>query len=66
MYVKPGCPYCEAAREHMRAEGLDWEERDATANPDWRTELFRHSRDSGIVPTIVGPEGTTVGWQGGG
>ena len=29
MYVKPGCPYCQQAREALRAEGLDWEGRDA-------------------------------------
>lgn len=66
MYVKPGCPYCDAAREGLRAEGLEWEERDATADRAWREELFRHSKDTGIVPTIVTPEGVTVGWQGGG
>lgn len=66
MYVKPGCPYCQAAREGLSAEGLEWEERDATTSGEWRAELFRHSNDTGIVPTIVGPEGTMVGWQGGG
>lgn len=66
MYVKPGCPYCESARAALRAEGLEWAERDATADPAWREELFRHSRDTGIVPTIVGPDGVTIGWQGGG
>jgi glutaredoxin 3 len=64
MYVKPGCPYCDAARESLSAEGLDWEERDATRSREWRDELFRHSNDTGIVPTIVGPDGTTVGWEG--
>jgi glutaredoxin len=64
MYVKPGCPYCDAARTALREQGLDWEERDATINPEWRTELFRYSRDSGVVPTIVGPDGVTVGWEG--
>lgn len=64
MYVKPGCPYCEAARDALRAEGLDWEERDATSSPEWREELFRHSRDSGVVPTIVGPDGVTIGFEG--
>src|SRR5947209_18386587 len=29
MYVKPGCPYCQAAREHLAAEGEQVEERDA-------------------------------------
>ena len=36
MYVKPGCPYCEGARERLGSQGLDWEERDATTRPDWR------------------------------
>jgi glutaredoxin len=64
MYVKPGCPYCGAARDGLAAEGLEWEERDATANRDWREELFEHSNGSGVVPTIVGPDGVQVGWEG--
>jgi glutaredoxin len=27
MYVKPDCPYCQAAREHLAAEGETVEER---------------------------------------
>ena len=65
MYTKPGCPYCEEARIGLRADGLDFEERDATSRADWREELFRHSK-GGKVPTIVGPEGVTIGWHGGG
>jgi glutaredoxin len=53
MYVKPGCPYCAHAREHLAAEGEQFEERDATANPEWRAELMRYSKDTGVVPTIV-------------
>ena len=53
MYVKPGCPYCEAAREHLREQGERFEERDATADPAWKAELMRYSRDTGMVPTIV-------------
>jgi glutaredoxin 3 len=65
MYVKPGCPYCEEAREDMRLEGLAWEERDATTRPDWRAELMRHSKNTGKVPTVVmGDEVVTVGWKG--
>ena len=66
MYVKPGCPYCERARQSLAESGLQWEERDATANRTWREELFRHSSDSGVVPTIVGPDGVQVGWEGAG
>ncbi|HEY7633042.1 MAG TPA: glutaredoxin family protein [Thermoleophilaceae bacterium] len=64
MYVKPGCPYCQQAREALTADGLQWEERDATTNRDWRDELMEHSSGSGVVPTIVAPDGVTVGWNG--
>ncbi|MGI8441002.1 MAG: glutaredoxin domain-containing protein [Thermoleophilaceae bacterium] len=62
MYVKPGCPYCDAARAGLREEDLEWEERDATTRADWRAELFSHTSNSGVVPTIVTPEGRQVGW----
>ena len=64
MYVKPGCPYCEGARERLTEQGLEWEERDATTRADWREELFAHS-PRGVVPTIVEPGGeVTVGLDG--
>jgi glutaredoxin 3 len=64
MYVKPGCPYCEGARERLSGSGLEWEERDATTRPDWREELFSLS-PGGMVPTIVEPGGeVTVGLDG--
>lgn len=62
MYVKPGCPYCQAAREGLTEQGVEWEERDATARDDWKEELFELS-PRGVVPTIVGEE-VTVGWEG--
>lgn len=65
MYTKPGCPYCHQAREALSAEGLEFEERDATTRSDWRDELYEHS-PGGRVPTIVAPDGVTVGWKGGG
>jgi glutaredoxin 3 len=55
MYVKPGCPYCDAAREHFTAAGDDLEERDATASTEWKAELLRLTRGTGVVPTIVRP-----------
>ena len=65
MYAKPGCPYCEGARERLRAAGLDWEERDATSRADWKQELFGYS-PRGVVPTIVEGESVTIGHDGGG
>ena len=55
MYVKPGCPYCDAAREHFAAEGADVDERDATASAAWKDELMGHTRGTGVVPTILRP-----------
>ncbi len=53
MYVKPDCPYCQAAREHFAAEGVTVEERDATRNPEWKAELMGYTNNRGIVPTII-------------
>lgn len=65
VYVKPGCPYCEEARTELRAEGVEFEERDATTRADWRRELMEHSKSTGMVPTVVRDgEVVTVGWKG--
>jgi glutaredoxin len=57
MYVKPGCPYCQAAREHLAAEGETVEERDATKNDAWKAELFGYTNRRGTVPTIIWSDG---------
>ncbi len=57
MYVKPRCPYCQAAREHLAAEGERVEERDATQNADWKAELMGYTNGRGIVPTIIWDDG---------
>ena len=64
MYVKPGCPYCDAARAHFQEEGVDVEERDATTDGTWRAELMGYTNDRGIVPTIIrdGGEDVQVGF----
>jgi glutaredoxin len=64
MYVKPECPYCQAAREHLAAEGETVEERDATQNAAWKAELMGYTNNRGIVPTIVrsGPDEVQVGF----
>ena len=57
MYVKPGCPYCQAAREHLAAERESVEERDATKSQDWKSELMGLTNNRGVVPTIVWGDG---------
>ena len=53
MYTKPGCPYCQTAREALAEAGEAVEERDATPRADGRAELMRYTNDKGVVPTIV-------------
>jgi glutaredoxin len=60
MYVKPGCPYCQAAREHLASEGVSVEERDATTSSAWKAELMSHTKNTGVVPTIVRDGGAEV------
>ena len=57
MYIKPHCPYCQAAREHLAAEGESVEERDATNSQAFKAELMAHTNNRGIVPTIVWSDG---------
>ena len=58
MYVKPGCPYCQSAREHLASQGEAVQERDATQNGDWRAELMSYTNNRGVVPTIVRADGS--------
>jgi glutaredoxin len=60
MYVKPRCPYCQAAREQLAADGEVVEERDATQSSEWRSELMGYTNNRGIVPTIVRGNGAEV------
>ena len=53
MYVKPGCPWCEKQRARFREQGVQWEEVDATADPDTRAELIRLTHGTRTVPTVV-------------
>jgi glutaredoxin 3 len=53
MYVKPGCPWCEEQRQRFRAEGVEWEELDATADPAARADLIRFTDGTRMVPTVV-------------
>ncbi len=57
MYVKPGCPYCQRAREHLAAQGETVEERDATVNAAWKSELRGYTNDRGVVPTLIWDDG---------
>ena len=65
IYTKPGCPYCEKAREHYTARGIPFEDRNAQDNLEYRREMFSYSKGDPTVPTIV-EDGKlkSIGWEG--
>ena len=62
MYVKPNCPYCEAARADFAERGEAVEERDATTSAEWKAELMHHTKNTGMVPAIVRGDEVQVGF----
>jgi len=65
IYTKPGCPYCAAALDDLRARKVPFKQIDAQGDRKAREEMQRLS--GGLtVPVIVSPEGrVTVGFGGG-
>ena len=53
IYVKSGCPFCQAKRDELRARGVECREIDVGARPDVIPELLKLTRGKRIVPVIV-------------
>jgi glutaredoxin 3 len=53
IYVKPGCPYCQQAREHYNAQGIPFVEYDAQTDRARRKEMLAYSAGDPTVPCIV-------------
>ena len=53
IYTKPGCPYCQQAREYYNSKGLTFIDRDAQTNKEFRAEMFKYSGGDPTVPCIV-------------
>lgn len=41
LYVQPGCPFCDLARQFLSDNGIPWIERDVTKDPAAVQELRR-------------------------
>jgi glutaredoxin len=65
LYTKPGCPYCQKAREYYTGRGVAFEDRNAQDNLEYRKEMFAYTKGDPTVPTIV-EDGKLkeIGWQG--
>ncbi|MFL6230017.1 MAG: glutaredoxin domain-containing protein [Pyrinomonadaceae bacterium] len=53
LYVKPGCPYCQQARDHYNAQGTPFTEYDAQNDRARRKEMFEFSQNDPTVPCVV-------------
>jgi glutaredoxin 3 len=53
MYTKPGCPYCQQARDHYNENNIVFTEYDAQNDLARRKEMFAFSGGDPTVPCIV-------------
>ena len=53
MYTKPGCPYCEKAREYYNSEGIEFTEYDAMYDREHQKEMLEYTNGDPVVPAIV-------------
>lgn len=60
MYVKPGCPYCQQARDYYNENGIDFIEYDAQNDKERQKEMLEYTGGDLVVPAIV-QDGAYVG-----
>ncbi len=54
MYSTSYCPYCVAARNLLRAKGLNWTEVSLDAEPDKRAEMMSRSGRHTVPQVFIG------------
>ena len=52
VYSRPGCSYCDRAKELLRSKGVEWEEIDIDAQPEREAEMLERSGGRRTVPQI--------------
>lgn len=53
IYTKPGCPYCQQARDHYNSHGISFTEYDAQNDKERQREMLAFSGGDPTVPCIV-------------
>jgi glutaredoxin len=53
IYTKPGCPYCQQARDYYNSKGIPFIDYDAQNDKARRAEMFSYSNNDPTVPCIV-------------
>lgn len=53
LYMKPGCPYCDKARDHYTENNIEFTEYDAQNDQKRKKEMLNYSNGDLTVPVIV-------------
>ena len=53
IYTKPGCPYCDKARNHYTENKIKFTEYDAQNDKQRKEEMLEFSGGDLVVPVIV-------------
>ncbi len=53
IYTKPGCPYCDKAKDHYNENNIDFTEYDAQNDKQRQKEMLKFSDGNITVPCIV-------------
>jgi glutaredoxin len=53
IYIKPGCPYCQKARDYYDENGIAFSEYDAQNDKNRQKEMLELSGSDLTVPCIV-------------
>ncbi len=53
IYVKPGCPYCQQARDHYNQNNIPFIEYDAQNDKERQREMLKFTGGDPTVPAIV-------------
>ncbi len=53
LYVKPGCPYCQQARDYYNENGIEFTEYDAQNDKKRQKEMLKYTGGDPVVPAIV-------------
>ena len=54
IYTRDFCGYCSAAKALLTAKGVEFEERNATANPEFRAEMMKVSGRNTFPQIYIG------------
>ncbi len=53
IYTKPGCPYCDKARDYYTENNIEFTEYDAQNDKQRQNEMLDYSAGNIVVPCIV-------------